>query len=65
MAAQSYEFTGKTVDEAIADGLKTLSLRHDQVDIEVVNKGSRVSLASAVNRRRFVWLSVPQRQSLR
>jgi len=41
MAAQSYEFTGKTVDEAIADGLKTLSLRHDQVDIEVVNKGSR------------------------
>lgn len=41
MAAQSYEFTGKTVDEAIADGLKTLSLRHDQVDIEVLNKGSR------------------------
>jgi len=41
MAAQSYEFTGKTTDEAIADGLKTLKLRQDQVDIEVLNKGSR------------------------
>lgn len=41
MAAQSYEFTGKTVDEAMADGLKTLKLRTDQVDVEVLSKGSR------------------------
>ncbi|MFN8495388.1 MAG: RNA-binding cell elongation regulator Jag/EloR [Caldilineaceae bacterium] len=41
MAAQNYEFTGKTVDEAVAEGLKTLKLRPDQVDIEVLNKGSR------------------------
>ncbi len=41
MAAQSYEFTGKTTDEAIADGLKTLKLRQDQVTVEVLHKGSR------------------------
>jgi spoIIIJ-associated protein len=41
MATESYEFTGKTVDEAVAEGLKTLRLRPDQVTIEVLNKGSR------------------------
>lgn len=41
MAVQNYEFTGKTVDEAVAEGLKALKLRPDQVDIEVLNKGSR------------------------
>jgi len=41
MAGQSYDFTGKTPDDAIADGLKALKLRQDQVDIEILNKGSR------------------------
>src|SRR6478672_11100058 len=41
MAGQSYDFTGKTPDDAIADGLKTLNLRQDQVDIDILNKGSR------------------------
>ena len=41
MATESHEFTGKTVDDAIAEGLKTLKLRPDQVDVEVISKGSR------------------------
>ena len=41
MAAQMHEFSAKTVDEAVADGLRTLNLQQDQVEIEVVNKGSR------------------------
>ena len=36
-----YEFSGKTVEDAIANGLNQLNLTRDQVDIEVVNKGSR------------------------
>lgn len=38
---ESYEFRAKTVDEAIADGLAALNLRREQVDVEIVNKGSR------------------------
>ena len=41
MAKESHEFTGKTVDEAIAEGLKSLHLRAEQVEIEVLHKGSR------------------------
>jgi spoIIIJ-associated protein len=41
MATESYEFSGKSVDEAIAEGLRTLQLSADQVDVEVLNKGSR------------------------
>ncbi len=37
----SQEFSGKSVDEAIAEGLRKLGLRSDQVTIEVLNKGSR------------------------
>jgi spoIIIJ-associated protein len=35
------EFSGKSIDEAIAEGLRKLGLRSDQVTIEVVSKGSR------------------------
>ncbi len=35
------EFNGRSVDEATANGLKTLGLRSNQVRVEVVNKGSR------------------------
>jgi len=35
------EFTGKSVDEAIADGLTQLGLRQDQVEVEILSRGSR------------------------
>jgi spoIIIJ-associated protein len=41
MATETYEFSGKSVDEAVAEGLRALQLSADQVDIEVLNKGSR------------------------
>lgn len=41
MATEGYDFTGKTVEEAIAEGLRTLGLTEDQVDVTVLNKGSR------------------------
>jgi spoIIIJ-associated protein len=41
MAESSYEFTGKTVDECVDEGLAQLGLNREQVDIEVLHKGSR------------------------
>lgn len=35
------EFSGKSVDEAIAEGLAALRLTREQAEIEVINKGSR------------------------
>ncbi|MGL4650607.1 MAG: RNA-binding cell elongation regulator Jag/EloR [Caldilineaceae bacterium] len=35
------EFSGKSVDEAVAEGLRKLGLRSDQVTIDIINKGSR------------------------
>jgi spoIIIJ-associated protein len=35
------EFSGRSVDEAIAEGLAKLGLRNEQVEIEVLNRGSR------------------------
>lgn len=40
MAGESI-FTGKSVDEAIAEGLRTLGLSVDAADIEVISRGSR------------------------
>lgn len=34
-------FTGKTVDDAIAEGLRTLGLAPDQAEIEIISRGSR------------------------
>lgn len=39
--SEYYEFQGKTVDVAITDGLGQLGLNRDQVDIEIIAKGSR------------------------
>ncbi|MGP1667666.1 MAG: Jag N-terminal domain-containing protein [Rhodanobacter sp.] len=39
--ASSQEFTGKTVEEATADGLRALGLRADDATIEVLSRGSR------------------------
>lgn len=41
MAMQTHEFKAKSVDEAIEEGLTTLGLTREAVDIEVINKGSR------------------------
>lgn len=37
----SQEFTGKTVEEAMADGLRVLGLRADDATIEILSRGSR------------------------
>ena len=41
MADSGQEFSGRSVDEAIAEGLAKLGLRSNQVEIEVLNRGSR------------------------
>jgi spoIIIJ-associated protein len=41
MAEQSLEFTGKTVDEAVAEGLAQLGLSRSDVSVEILSKGSR------------------------
>ena len=34
-------FTGKTVEDAVAEGLRSLGLTQEQVEIEVISRGSR------------------------
>ena len=34
-------FTGKSVEEAVADGLRSLGLTQDEVEVEILNRGSR------------------------
>ena len=34
-------FSGKTVEDAIAEGLRALGLRQSEAEIEVVSRGSR------------------------
>lgn len=41
MAQQPQEFTGKTADEAIAEGLARLGLNRSEVTVEILSKGSR------------------------
>lgn len=41
MAERDTLFTGKSVEDAIADGLRMLGLSQDQVDVEIINRGSR------------------------
>jgi spoIIIJ-associated protein len=41
MADSEYEYTGKSVDEAVAEGLSKLGLSQNQVEIEVLSRGSR------------------------
>ena len=55
------EFTGKSVDDAIADGLAQLGLRQDQVEIEILSRGSRgiFGLGSEPAKVRIVRLAGP------
>ena len=41
MADSGQEFSGRSVDEAIAEGLAKLGIRSDQADVEVLSRGSR------------------------
>src|SRR5688500_4099931 len=41
MAASGQEFSGRSVDEAIAEGLAQLGIRSDQAEVEVLSRGSR------------------------
>lgn len=41
MANSAQEFSGKTTDEAIAEGLRQLGLQRDDVEIEILSRGSR------------------------
>jgi spoIIIJ-associated protein len=41
MSGTSYEFSAKSVDAAITDGLRQLGVTRDQVDIDVLHEGSR------------------------
>jgi spoIIIJ-associated protein len=41
MADSGQEFSGRTVDEAIAEGLAKLGIRNDQAEIEILSRGSR------------------------
>jgi len=41
MPDKAYEFTGKTVDEAVAEGLSQLNVVRSDVAVEVLSKGSR------------------------
>lgn len=41
MASNGTEFSGKTVDEAIESGLQSLGLSRDDVNIDILNRGSR------------------------
>lgn len=41
MADSGQEFTGRNVDEAIAEALAKLGLRNDQAEIEIISRGSR------------------------
>ena len=38
---QSYEYTAKTVEAAVDEGLRDMGVSRDQIDIEVVQEGSR------------------------
>ncbi len=39
--AKSYEYSAKTVDAAVEEGLRQLGLTADRVTVDVLNKGSR------------------------
>lgn len=41
MAEKTHEFTGKTVDEAVAEALSTLKVPRSDVAVEVLSRGSR------------------------
>lgn len=45
---RSYEFTGKTVEKAIKEGLETLGKSQEDVDIEIVSEGGFLKKAKVI-----------------
>lgn len=62
MVEQSQEFSAKTVDAAIEDGLRQLGLNRNQVDVEVIHEGSRglLGIGSTNARVRLTKRPAPQ-----
>ena len=58
MAHDTYEFQGKTVDDAIAQGLASLGLSSEQVEVEILHKGSR-GIFGIGSEPALVRLSIP------
>ena len=59
---QYQEFTGKTVDEAIENGLKTLGLTREQVDVRVLEEGKKKLFGSIKARVEIAALESEQAQ---
>ena len=59
---QYQEFTGKTVDEAIENGLKTLGLTREQVDVRVLEEGKKKLFGSIKARVEIAALQSEQAQ---
>ena len=59
---QYQEFTGKTVDEAIENGLKTLGLTREQVDVRVLEEGKKKLFGSIKARVEMAALQSEQAQ---
>jgi spoIIIJ-associated protein len=59
---QYQEFTGKTVDEAIENGLKTLGLTREQVDVRVLEEGKKKLFGSIKARVEMAALESEQAQ---
>ena len=45
---RSYEFTAKSVDKAIKEGLETLGKKHEDVDIKIISEGGLFKKAKVV-----------------
>ncbi|MBI1298253.1 KH domain-containing protein [bacterium] len=58
MSGTSYEYSAKSVDAAIADGLRQLGLSRNEVEIEVLHEGSRGLLGIGSSNAR-VRITVP------
>ena len=63
MPDKGQEFAAKSVDEAIAEGLQQLGLHQDQVDVEIISRGSRgiFGLGSEPARVRLTPKAKPER----
>lgn len=62
MSQQSYEFSAKTVDAAIQEGLRQLGTTRDRVEVEVLHEGSRglLGIGSTDARIRMMVLPEPE-----
>lgn len=62
MNGTSYEYSAKSVDAAIADGLRQLGLARNEVEVEVLHEGSRGLLGIGSSNAR-VRITVPAKRA--